>query len=143
MGRPPRSALGKQSKSVPNRYDLSLFADYWPGVDPKPAAGGGGGTTTTSPGGTTTAGTLTSIGSEKDMILLESPNAAGTGKDVYLLSGDLYVHVPDGATFNNLKAAGVSTAVISAAMHAGILAGVASLEHVIVGGTGTAVTSTT
>lgn len=135
-------SIGKQYQSVPGRYDLSLFADYWPGVDPAPAAGGGGGSGTTTTGAAAAAGTLTSLGSEIDMLLLESPNAAHTGQDVYLLSGDLYVHVPDGVTFTNLKKAGVASVLISEAMHQGITAAIAALEHGGAGQPGTTVTST-
>lgn len=139
----PAGSIGKQYASVAKRYDSSIFADYWPGVDPKPVT-----KTPTPPAPTPTktpapSGTVTSIGSEKDMILLESPSGANGAKQVFLLSGDLYVHVPDGADFTALAKAGISTAVISEAMHSGILAGVLNLQHVTVGGLGTAVTSTT
>lgn len=136
-------SVGKQYQSVPNRYDLSLFADYWPGVDPKPAPPGGGGTTTTGGGGTPPPPQPPAIARVKDMLLLEVPNAAGTGEDVYLLSGDLYVHVPDGATFGALKAAGVPVAKVSGAFGDGIAAAVASLGAIRNPGPGKVITTTT
>jgi hypothetical protein len=80
-------------------YDMSVVADYWPGVDPAPA-----------PAPT----------EEVDMLLLDH----GAG-DIWLLSGGVYVSV--GASGSNpnedaLYNAGVRTAVISPDVHAAILA---------------------
>ena len=135
-------AIGHQYQSVPNRYDLSVFADYWPGVDPAPHGTGGGttGTTPTPPGHGT--GATPQIARVKDMILLEVENAAGTGKDVYLLSGDVYVHVPDGPTFTALKAAGIPAAVVSNAFGQGIEAAITALVSVTAPTPGRTVTST-
>jgi hypothetical protein len=136
-------AVGKQYEEVPRRYDLSIFADYWPGVDPKPAGTGGTTTTTTTGGGSTHQPAPSTIARVNDMLLLEVPNNAGTGEDVYMLSGDLYVHVPDGPTFNALKAAGVPTAKVSAAFGQGITTAVASLGAIRNPGPGRIVTTTT
>jgi len=136
----PAGSIGKQYLEVPRRYDLSLFADYWPGVDPKPAAGGGGGggggTTTTGTGG----GTTPTIRRVKDMILMQVTASGGQAPGIWLLSGAIYVHMADSADVRALTAVGVPTAHITLTQHDVFLAAYQALTTPP--GPGHAITST-
>jgi hypothetical protein len=109
--------IGKQYKSVPQRYDLSLFADYWPGVDPKPAAGGGGGTGGTTTGTGSGTGTSTTTRRVKNMLLIYVIASGGQNPGIWLLSGALYVHMTSPADVTALGDAGVPTAHLTLAQH--------------------------
>jgi len=93
----PAGAVAKQYASN-NLYDTSSVADYWPGVDPVP----------TPPPVTTSE--------EDDMRLIQSP--AG----IWLLSGNLYVHIDNTSAVNSFTDAGVQTVHVDAAEHALLVA---------------------
>jgi hypothetical protein len=96
----PAGAIGKQYYNNDTLgYDLSVVADYWPGVDPRP---------TPSPAALR----------ENEMIL----HSITGSPEVWALSGSLYWHVADPQSLNSYKAAGVPQATITPAEHAAILA---------------------
>jgi len=132
--------IGKQYESLPNRYDLSLFADYWPGVDPKPASTGGGGTGTTSTPTGTSAGTTTTKPRIKDMIMCYVTPQGTANPGIWLLSGAMYVHMADGADVSAITGAGVPEVHITVTQHNAFLAAYEALSasHL----PGAAVTST-
>lgn len=109
-------AVAHQYQSVPHRYDLSIVADYWPGVDPAPAAG--------PPGTGTGTGTTTTTGPDgrkfTDMILLYITPPAGQAGEIRLLSGSLYVHMDSVADVEAFLHAGVPQITISMAQHQAI-----------------------
>lgn len=125
------STVGKQYNSVANRYDTSVFVDYWPGVDPAPPSGGP--TVTTPPA---TAG----MEDEMATILAVSPDpsvaGATTGTGLYLMSGALVAHIPDQASASALLGAGIKQAAVSAATYQSILAAAASLQGSLSGSLG-------
>jgi len=71
-------------------YDLSLVADYWPGIDPAPIPA-----------------------MENDQMLIVDVPEQG----IWLLSGSLYCHIDTPAVVEALVAAGVKRATIDVAMH--------------------------
>lgn len=93
----PTGAVAKQYASN-SLYDTSSVAEYWPGVDPVP----------TPP--------VTTTPEEDDMRLIQSP--AG----IWLLSGNLYVHIDNSDAVLSLQAAGVQTAHVDAVFHASLVA---------------------
>lgn len=133
-------SIGKQYEEVPRRYDLNLFADYWPGVDPKPATGGGGGTTTTGTGTTATTTSAPTIRRIKNMLLIYVTPEGSENPGIWLLSGALYVHMATSADVEKMTGAGVPTAHQSVAQHKAYLAAYEALasSHL----PGAAVTST-
>lgn len=132
--------IGKQYKSVPGRYDLSLFADYWPGVDPKPASGGGSGST----GGTIATGTgggsSTVTRKVKGMLLIYVTPSGGVDPGIWLLSGSLYVHMVTAQDVKAVLDAGVPEAHVTVAQHDAFLAAAQALQ--VPPGPGHTVTST-
>lgn len=135
-------SIGKQYQEVPRRYDLSLFADYWPGVDPKPASTGGGGsagTTTATPTGTTTATPTRKI---KGMLLTYVIPENGHNPGIWLLSGSLYAHMVSSADVKAFGDAGVPTAHISLTQHEAFIAAAAAQSTVHTGSGGGTITST-
>jgi hypothetical protein len=139
----PAGAIGVQYQSVPNRYDLSAFVDYWPGVDPVPKPPAGPGTGTPAGGTGSSSHPQPPAQRVKDMLLTAVPHPGETYHDYYLLSGPLYVHVPDIPTLKALQDAGIPSAQITTAMHTAILAGIGLLEHPVGGGGGGVVASRT
>lgn len=114
-------SIGKQYATVPGRYDLSLFADYWPGVDPAPAAGGGSSTPTT-PTGTTPTGTTPATSRRiRDMILVYVTPESGHNPGIWLLSGALYAHMTSAADVKALTDAGVPEVHLSLTQHNALL----------------------
>jgi len=98
----PAGAIALQYTDT-GSYDLSVVADYWPGVDPKP---------------------LPRPPQEHDMIL----HVITGSSEIWALSGSLYWHVADPASLTAYKAAGVPEATITQAEHAGLLAAFHSLQ---------------
>jgi hypothetical protein len=97
----PAGAVAKQYYSNDSLgYDLSVVADYWPGVDPRP---------------------VTTL-KEPEMIL----NRISDSVEVWALSGSLYWHVADIQSLSAYKKAGVPEIMISPAEHQSILNAVAA-----------------
>ncbi len=108
----PAGAIGKQYYNNDSLgYDLSVVADYWPGVDPRPM-----------PNPTTPR--------ENEMIL---HNITGS-PEVWALSGSLYWHVADPQSLNSYKAAGIPQATITQSEHTAILAAIKALSASAIGG---------
>lgn len=115
----PSGAIGHQFESVPGRYDLSAFLDYWPGVDPAPTStgggGGGGGGKAPTPAPPAPAPVPFNLKyPEADMIMLDTP----TG--VWLLSGSLFTAVASPADVTAFKGAGVPLISATAAQLTGL-----------------------
>jgi len=107
----PAGAIGKQYYNNNDLgYDLSVVADYWPGVDPKP---------TPSP----------TVSQENEMIL----HTITGSPEVWALSGSLYWHVVDPNSQQSYLRAGVPQATISAAEHAAILAAANAMTATAIG----------
>lgn len=101
---------------VGHHYDVGWCADFWPGVDPSPGP---------SPSPQPAFNPIDL--EEGDMITLAS--SAG----IWLLSGSLYVHVPDTGTQQDLLDAGLKQINISDSMHNALVAGSAALQGKITG----------
>lgn len=120
--------VAKQYNSLGNRYDTSVVADYWPGVDPAPASGGG---TTPTP--------APPVGLEEDMALLISVTpdptgpAGGSGAGIFLVSGAIVAHVPDPASLGSLQNAGLKVAVVSPAMYQNLASASSGLQGALSG----------
>lgn len=128
----PAGAIGHQFETVPGRYDLSVFLDYWPGVDPPPAGTGGGGTGGTGTHPTTPAPAPAPVPfnlryPEDDMIMLDTP----TG--VWLLSGSLLTAVASPPDVTAFKNAGVPLISASAAQLTGLQQASAALTGKLAG----------
>ena len=121
-------AVAHQYATVPNRWDESIVADYWPGIDPvaanpvppKPPIPG-----PPNPGPTPVqiALALAQSFEEDDMILVHDPSGA-----ISLVSGSLYVHVPSIPDVEAFTAAGLKQVNISADMAASLAKGSAALQ---------------
>lgn len=98
----PAGAIAKQYASN-NLYDTSSVAEYWPGVDPTPP-----------PAPTPTP--VPATDNEEDMRLIQSP--AG----IWLLSGNLYVHVDKSEEVLSFQAAGLPTVQVDTVFHASLVA---------------------
>ena len=85
-------------------YDLSVVADHWPGIDPKPAP--------------------PSTPEDTDMIL----HSITGSTEVWALSGGLYWHVADPASLGAYHAAGIPQVTVSAAEHQDILGAVSAVR---------------
>lgn len=120
-------SVGKQYETLPGRYDLSLFADYWPGVDPKPSTTTGGGAGTTTTGAGTGAGTTPTTRKVKGMLLIYVTPAGGQNPGIWLLSGALYAHMTSSADVSAISGAGVPTAHVTLAQHNAFLAAAEAL----------------
>lgn len=121
-------AIAHQYQTVTNRYDLSVVADHWPGIDPastapKPPAP----PVTVTP--TPPAPAVTDDSPEDEMIILSAPHTDGsTAHDLYLLSGSLLSHITDVASASALQNAGIKTASISFADFTQLKADAAALQ---------------
>lgn len=121
-------AVAHQYADVGNRYDLSVAADYWPGIDPVHLAPSPPPPVVAPapPPGPTPAQLLLLAeqrNEDDDMIMVHDPS--GT---ISLVSGSLYVHIPAIADVDAFKAAGVAQVEISAAMAANLAAGASALQ---------------
>jgi hypothetical protein len=100
----PDGAIGKQYQNYPN-YDISVIADYWPGIDPPPKP------------------TITY--KDDDMIL----HFVETSNEVWALSGPLYWHITDTASLASYQATGTPQAHITQAEHQSILNAITALTN--------------
>ena len=120
-------AVAHQYETVPNRWDTSIVADYWPGIDPAPTHPPVPPTSAPPPGAGTPkpagpAGpTPQQIMEEDRMILMSTPSG------VWLLSGSMYVEVAAPTDVTAFVNAGVAHIGIDAAMHANLQAASAAL----------------
>lgn len=107
----PAGAIGKQYyNNNALGYDLSVIADYWPGVDPKPVP-------------------LPAAHREDDMIIHDITGSP----EVWALSGALYWHVADSGSLQHYVSAGITRVTISAAEHASILAAANAMSAQAIG----------
>lgn len=111
----PAGAIGLQYKNTPG-YDLSVIADHWPGVDTAPAPG--------PPSPTPGPPAPPPFEGIADMVLFAiSPTDphATPGSDanpgIWLLSGDLYVHMDSTDTVLGLRNGGVPQVPCDNAQH--------------------------
>lgn len=138
----PDGAIGHQYATVVGRYDTSVVADYWPGVDPAP--------TTIAPA---PPAPVTATMEDDEMALLISvtpdPTVPGatTGAGIFLVSGAMVAHVTDGTSYNNLINAGLKTAAVSPQTYQAMVSASSALQgqlggslavsgNLTVGGTG-------
>jgi hypothetical protein len=129
----PSGAIAHQYESVANRYDLSVVADYWPGVDPvdKPPAPPPVTHPPAPPAGPTPEQLALAAAlafEEDDMILTHDPSGAIT-----LISGSLVVHVQTLTDAQAFQAAGVKQVDISAQMATNIVTAAAELQGKLTG----------
>lgn len=106
-------------------FDLSVAADYWPGVDPAPAP----------PSPPPAPSPAPAVPSDlEDLMIITNVTPKGTDSPgLWLLSGPLYAHIPVIGDANALKSAGVQQVAISYEMHQNLLAGAASLKGALSG----------
>ncbi|HEX3513855.1 MAG TPA: hypothetical protein VHT26_07640 [Trebonia sp.] len=121
-------AVAHQYQEVVNRWDDSVVADYWPGIDPvhtKPAPPPTPAPPAPPPGPTPAqiALALAETFEEDDMIMVHDPSGA-----ISLVSGSLYVHIPDISDVTAFEGAGVKQINISQALSDGLKAGSAALQ---------------
>lgn len=121
-------AIAHQYETVANRYDLSVVADYWPGIDPAPTSpgapsrGGGGGGTTTQKPSPPPGPTPQQIEAEDKVLLVSTPQG------IYVLSGSLYAPVATPDDVHSMEAAGVGHADIGAGTHDNLKAAASALQ---------------
>jgi hypothetical protein len=122
------STIGKQYLSVSNRYDTSVFADYWPGVDPAPAP---------APPTTTTPAAPAATGDDDMAFMIavtpDPTNPAGGGAGLFLVSGALVSHIPDEASVAGFQKAGILTAAVTAATYQAMVSASAGLQGALSG----------
>lgn len=125
----PPGAIAHQYRGNPSGgFDLSVVADYWPGVDNAPAP-------TPAP---TPAPPAPQI-EEDEMLMVQvaaDPANPGTNQGVWLLSGSLYAHIPQPSDTTALGGAGVKSVTWSFAMHQATLAASAALHGTLSGSLG-------
>jgi hypothetical protein len=109
-------------------FDRSVMADYWPGVDDAPA-----------PSAPPAPAAPKPIPQEEPMLIISvtpDPWTGGTGAGKGIVSGPLIAHIPDGGSYNALKAAGISEAAISPATYKAMAAASAALKGALSGSLG-------
>lgn len=121
-------AVAHQYDSNGNRWDDSIVADYWPGIDPAHTAPPPvtPPTPPAPPPGPTPAQIALALAQsfeEDDMIMVHDPSGA-----IYLVSGSLYVHIPSTADVSAFEGAGVKQVNISQPFSDAIKAGSAALQ---------------
>jgi hypothetical protein len=121
-------AIAHQYVNNGNKWDRSVVADYWPGIDPvhnQPPPPKPPSPPAPPPGPTPAQLALLAaqLFEEDDMILVHEPSGG-----IYLVSGSLYVHVPDISDVTSFEGAGVKQVNISAAFHTALEAGSAALQ---------------
>jgi hypothetical protein len=96
-------AAGEVAKQYASNdaYDTSVVADYWPGVDPAPAP------------------PPIPRPEEDTMLIIDAPRSADADavRDMWLLGNGKYTHIPDDASYEGIKDAGVEVAVIGYPLH--------------------------
>lgn len=117
----PSGAIGHQYETVENHWDASVFADYWPGVDPKPTPAPApkpvpAPTPTPAPKPTPPV-----IRKVKTMLVCYVNPQGTTNPGIWLLSGSLYSHIVSDADLKAITGAGVPEARISVAQHDALL----------------------
>lgn len=120
-------AVAHQYDSVTNRWDDSVVADYWPGIDPVHTNPAPPPVTAppAPPAGPTPqqlADAAAQAFEEDDMIMVHNPKG-----EIYLVSGSMYVHIPDPADVSAFEAAGVKQVNITQAYSDALAAGSAAL----------------
>lgn len=121
-------AVAHQYDSVGNRWDDSIVADYWPGIDPvhtQPPPPAPPPRPAPAPGPTPAQLLLMAEqrNEEDDMIMVHDPSG-----EINLVSGSLFVHIPSIPDVDAFKAAGVAQIEISTAMANALHAGSAALQ---------------
>lgn len=121
-------AIAHQYENNGNNWDRSIVADYWPGIDPAHLAPPPAPIPTPPPAPTGPSPVQLAAEAaldllEDDMIMVHEPSGG-----IYLLSGSLYVHIPDPSDVSSFEQAGVKQENISAAFHTALQAGSAALQ---------------
>lgn len=122
----PPGAVAHQYADKGDVYDLSAVLDYWPGVDPAPSNA-----PVPPPAPAPDLSTL----EDPVIILGVSPDPANptVNQGIWLLSGGLYVHIPDPSDVIALTSQGVKQASIDFQFHQNLLAGAAALHGTLSG----------
>lgn len=121
-------AVAHQYTNNGNKWDRSVVADYWPGIDPvhnKPAPPPVTVPPAPPPGPTPAQLLLMAEqrNEEDDMIMVHDPSGA-----ISLVSGSLVVHIPSVPDVDAFKAAGVAQIEISTAMKTALDTSSAALQ---------------
>lgn len=129
----PAGAVAHQYENVGDHYDLSAVADYWPGIDPAPSRPPAPPPPAPPPVQTgPTPAQLALLAAqafeEDDVIMVHEPSGG-----IYLISGSMYVHIPQVSDVSSFEAAGVKVADISAPFHTALQAGSAALQGKLTG----------
>lgn len=120
-------AIAHQYQNNGNKWDRSVVADYWPGIDPVHTNPAPPPVTTppAPPAGPTPqqlAEAAAQAFEEDDMIMVHNPKG-----EIYLVSGSMYVHIPDPSDVSSFEAAGVKQVNITQAYSDALAAGSAAL----------------
>lgn len=126
-------AVAHQYATVPYRYDLSIVADYWPGIDP--IQNGPSPPPVTTPQPPTPPPPPPPDLIEDDMLIISAPhdNTGSTYQDLYLLSGNLLSHIVDGTSAQAFGNAGVKTVQVTYADFQQLQADAAALKGHLTG----------
>lgn len=122
----PAGAVAHQYANHGDAYDISAVLDYWPGVDPAP-------NNAPAPA-PAPAPDLSSL--EDEVIIVgvdDDPAHPGVNQGIWLLSGSLYVHIPQPSDVTAFTSQGVKETSISYAYHQALLAGAAALHGTLSG----------
>jgi len=116
----PPGAVAHQYTDRSDIYDISAVLDYWPGVDPAP-----------SPAPPPPAPAPIDLSTLEDPVIVlgvnPDPAAPTVNQGIWLLSGNLYAHIPSPSDVVALTSQGVKQGTISYDFHKALLAGAAAL----------------
>jgi hypothetical protein len=128
----PAGAVGHQYANIGERYDISIVADHWPGVDPAPAPPPPPPVTHPAPPPPKPVPPPVPV-EDEEMIMLAVAKSGTNDPGIWLLSGSLYAHVTEIASASALLGAGVKQANITYEQHQGLLAASAALQGKLTG----------
>jgi hypothetical protein len=131
----PAGAIGHQYANT-DPYDLSVFADYWPGVDPAQGSGTGG---STKPAPAPPP-RLTDKDVDVSFLIMVTPAVTSAptnnGVDYFLVSGPLIAHLPDYTSAVNLALVLGNAIAVSPATYQSMAAASAALKGTLAGSLG-------
>jgi hypothetical protein len=128
----PAGAIGHQYANIGERYDISVVADHWPGVDPAPAPPPPPPVTHPVPPPPKPVPPPPPQ-EDEEMILLAIAPSGNNQPGIWLLSGSLYAHVTEPASALAMENAGVKIANITYEQHQSLLAAAAALQGKLTG----------